>query len=119
MACGGKCESRPKYTETLTVRKPGTTADLAGHVNLKDAANRVFVRTILGRFLTQGGREWFVFKQTMAETTHVIEARWTPDVNKIIPKWWFEMDGRTFEIVKAYDVDEAHRVMRFEAVEQK
>lgn len=74
MGCKNCAELPQRSTHTLTVKKPRTTTDADGHIDLTDPANWTTVGQIRGRFITKGGSESFVFKQTKSTTTDVIVA---------------------------------------------
>lgn len=118
MACK-TCESIPTYTHTLTVQQPGTTVDAAGHVDLTDNANWTTLGQIRARFITKGGRESFVFKQTKAETTHVLMAPSTTLARSLDPAWRLTMGTRVFQITNANDVNEMNREVIIEVTETK
>ena len=63
------CQPTPRYY-TLTVEKPGTATDAAGQPDL--TAAWVSVGRIRANFVTKGGKEAYVFKQTQADTTDVL-----------------------------------------------
>ena len=116
MTCGD-CDARPRYPKWLTIEKPSATKDAAGHVDLSVDSNWSQIHKIKGRFITKGGREGRIFDQVHADVTHVIETRSTAFSRTLIPKWRLKMDGRKFNIAAAYDVDEARKIVRIEAIE--
>lgn len=118
MSCG-KCNEIQRYPHTLTVEQPGTTKDAAGHVDLTDDDNWEYVGRIKARFITRGGKESYVFKQTQATSTHVIEAMANSTAKAIDPSWRLKFGTRIFEINAVNNVDEMNKVIRIEATEPK
>lgn len=112
------CPETPVFRHTLTVEKPGTTVDAAGHVDLTDDANWVTVGNVRASFKTKGGREWFVFKQTQAETTLVADMPATTISRAIIPKWRLRFGARKMEVVASYLIDETGQIWRVEVKEK-
>lgn len=113
------CKTRPPYTHTLTIQRPGTTTDAAGHVDLTDDDNWTTVGQIRARFITKGGRESFVFKQTQAETTHVLLSPSTTLTRSLDPAWRLKMGTRIFQITNTNDVNEMNREVIIEVTETK
>lgn len=117
MNCGCKTEERVRYRHRVTVQKPKTTQDGAGHVNLTEDANWTNAGTWQVRFITRGGRESRVFDQVQAETTHIVEGHSTPFTRTIIPKWRLKFGTRVLNITAAYDVNEERGKVRCECTE--
>lgn len=71
--CSGCQQMPPRYTQRVTVQRPKTTpVDAANHLDLTDDANWENVGQMMVRFVTKGGAESYVFKQTQANTTTVM-----------------------------------------------
>jgi head-tail adaptor len=118
MACDN-CGEVPVYNKTLTVEQPSTARDAAGQTDLTVDANWDLVGRIRARFITKGGSESYVFKQTLAETTHVIVCNATAVARQIDPSFRLTLGSRKFEITASFLVNESGKVWQIEAKEAK
>lgn len=118
MACQD-CKPAPVYTHTLTVQKPGTTVDAAGLIDLTNDDNWTTQGRIRARFITKGGSEGYVLKQTQAETALVIECPATTLSRSIDPSWRLALGERRFDILASYLINETGKVVRIEVKEQR
>ena len=88
-------------------------ADTGGHVDLSDDDNW----SDLGRFRFlkisgQGSREFYRAQQVQADITLVVEVWYSKVTAGINPSYRWKAGDRILEIVSAFDVDEAHEVIR-------
>lgn len=109
----------PRMASRLTIQKPSTTPDSAGHVDLSQDSNWIDVGSRSCNILTRGGRESRVFDQVQADVSMIVEMNRDSLTKTIIPKWRLKLGTRRFNITAAYDVDEQHRTIRIEATEAK
>lgn len=126
--CGGECESRPHYTHTLMVQKPGTEVYDNGQ-RVDDDTNWVDLGRIRARFITRGGnsttlgnRESQIYRQLEATVTSVLRANWTPKweaLMGLLPSCRLQMKERIFHIHAAYRINEIGREMQFELEERR
>jgi head-tail adaptor len=114
-----KCQCPTRLKHRVTIERPGTTKDAAGHVNLALDSNWTEVGKRWAAFVTRGGRESRVFDQMQAETSHIIELQSDSVTRTIVPKWRLKMGTRKFNINAAYDVDENRKRVRVEVTEAR
>ncbi len=114
-----QCGDVPFYNKTLTAEQPGTARDAAGQTDLTEDANWDLVGRIRARFITKGGSESYVFKQTLAETTDVIRCPATAIARSIDPSFRLTMGSRKFEITASYLINESGKEWQIEAKEAK
>ena len=114
------CKEMPVMTRRVTLQKPntGVAADAGNHVDLTDDDNWLTVATRKCIIKTRGGSESYRFAQVQAEVTHLIDMRSDSVTRQVGPTWRLDFEGRKFDIVAAYDVDESRRTVRIHAVEQ-
>lgn len=111
------CQPTPRYIHRLTVEKPGTTVDAAGQPDL--TATWVAVGTIKANFVTKGGKESYVFKQTQADTTAVLMAPLT-DLSRSLHKhtdWRLRRGTEVYEITYSDLINKTGKVVVIEVKE--
>lgn len=116
--CGGGT-SLAAVMHTLTVQSPSGTAGDDGHFDPTDSDNWTTEGTIRGSFTSRGGREFIKGQKVSADVSHVIEVPSTSFSRSIQPEWRVRFDSRTFQVVAAYDVNEARQTVRIEVREAK
>lgn len=113
------CDEIGSRQHRVTIERPKTTQDGAGHVDLTQDSNWLEAGKRWSSMATRGGRESRVFDQVQAEVSHIIEVPYDSLTKTIVPKWRLKMGTRRLNITAAYDVDEQHRTIRVEAIEAK
>ena len=116
MKCNA-CKVHPRYRQIVTIEEPAGTADATGHIDLTAEANWARVGKFQANFVTKGGREGRIFDQVQAEVSHVLRMRSTRQSRAIHPEMRLKHEGRTYNIVAAYDVDNDKEVVQLELVE--
>lgn len=103
----------------MTIEKPSTTQDGAGHVDLTVDSNWTFVAKRSVSFKTQFGQENQVYDQNQADTTVTIEMNSDSTTRAIKPSWRGRVGNRKFNFVSVMDVNEMKQVVQIQAREIK
>lgn len=106
---------------TLKIAKTastGGTADASGHIDLEDSTNWTTLGTAWSHsFKSRGGREYYLFREIQADVSCIVDFQYDSITRQLGPTCKLVSGSRTLEIVAAYDLDNAHCLIRCECRE--
>lgn len=100
------------------LERPRGEADAGGHLDLSDNNNWESLGDFWLKLHGQGSREFYRERQVQADITHVADVPWSSVTADITTDMRWNDGERILNITGAYDVDDAHRVVRMRCVQR-
>ncbi len=97
-----------EYDLKVTFETPSGTADAHGHIDLTNLSNWSSFSSAWAKCVSKGGREFWKVNQVNADVSHVWYVAYDSSLDAITPDDRLIYDQTRYEIIAAFNIDNAN-----------